>query len=263
MKKLMIQDLTPAAATIALLVTLGVSADAQWLNYKTPGAPRTPDGKVNLAAPAPRLPDGKPDLSGLWLVQGRYIADITSDLKPGEVQLQPWADELYKQRRATESKDDPTGKCIVGGVPRSTAVPYPFKIFHTSSNVVLILYEAVHSFRQIFMDGRPLPRDPNPQWFGYSVGRWEGDALVVESAGFNDNVWLDNFGHPATESLRVTERFRRKDFGHMSVEVTIDDPKAYKKPWTVTMPLVYQPDSEMLEYMCTENEKDFGRLVGK
>ena len=247
--------------TAMVLASAGISA--QWLKYPTPGIPRTADGKPDLTAPAPRLPDGKPDLSGLWLVAGSYIGDITKDLEAGEGQFQPWAEQLYQQRGATESKDDPTGKCIVGGVPRSTAVPYPFKIFNTTSNVVVILYEAVHSFRQVFLDGRPLPKEPNPQWFGYSVGHWDGDTLVVESAGFNDNVWLDNFGHPATEQLRVTERFRRKDFGHLSVEVTIDDPKTYKKPWTVTMPLNFQADTELLEYMCPENEKDFDRLVGK
>src|SRR4051794_2641124 len=217
----------------AILLTTA-STSAQWLKYPTPGIPRTADGKPNLAAPAPRLPDGKPDLSGLWLIAGSYIGDITKVLKGGEVQFQPWAEELYKQRRATESKDDPTGRGIVGGVPRSHAGPYPFKILHTTSNNVVLLYEAVHSFRQIFVDGRPLPKDPNPQWFGYSVGRWDGDTLVVDSAGFGDNVWLDNFGHPATDSLRVTERFRRQDFGHLSIEVTIDDPKTYRKPWTVT-----------------------------
>jgi len=246
---------------LASMVLTTAGASAQWLKYPTPGIPRTADGKPDLTAPAPRLSDGKPDLSGLWLVQGSYIGDITKDLEAGEVQFQPWAEEVYRQRRATESKDDPTGRCIVGGVPRSTAVPYPFKIFHTTSNVALILYEAVHAFRQIFMDGRPLPKEPNPQWFGYSVGRWDGDTLVVESAGFNDNVWLDNFGHPATGELRVTERFRRKDFGHLRVDVTIDDPKAYKKPWTVTMPFIFQADTEMLEYMCPENEKDFNRLM--
>jgi hypothetical protein len=151
---------------------------------------------------------------------------------------------------------------MVGGVPRSTAVPYPFKILNTTGMVV-ILYEAVHSYFQIFTDGRELPKDPNPQWFGYSVGRWQDDAFVVESAGFIDNVWLDNNGHPATENLRVTERFRRKDFGHMTVEVTINDPKSYTKPWTVTLPLLYQADSELLEYMCNENNKDIEHLVGK
>ncbi len=249
-------------AAMAAALIGGSAASAQWLTYPTPGIPRLPDGRPNLAAPAPRLADGRPDLSGLWLIQGLYIGDIAKDLEDG-VPFQPWAAELYKYRRETLSKDDPTGRCIVGGVPRSTAVPYPFKIFHTTSGPIVMLFEAVHSYRQIFMDGRPLPRDPNPQWFGYSVGRWEGDTLVVESSGFNDNVWLDNNGHPATERLRVTERFRRPDFGHLNIEVTIDDPKAYTRPWTVTLPFAFQPDTEMLEYMCPENEKDFNRLVGK
>jgi hypothetical protein len=248
--------------TFVAVLMMSVAPAAQWIKYPTPGIPRTPDGKPNLSAPAPRLADGKPDLSGLWLTQGIYIGDITKDRKE-PLPFQPWAAELYKQRRENLGKEDPTGRCIVGGVPRSTAVPYPFKILHTTGGMVVMLFEAVHSFRQIFMDGRPLPKDPNPQWFGYSVGHWDGDTLVVESAGFNDNVWLDNFGHPATETLRVTERFTRKDFGHSSVEVTIDDPKTYTKPWSVTLPLIFQPDTEMIEYMCTENEKDFGRLVGK
>ncbi len=237
-------------------------AGAQWLKYPTPGIPRTSDGKPNLTAPAPKTADGKMDPSGLWMTEGIYIGDITKDLKPGAVPFQPWSQELYKQRLGTLGKDDPTGRCIPGGVPRSTAVPYPFKIL-AAPNIVVVLYEAVHAYRQIFTDARPLPKDPNPNWLGYSIGHWEGDTFVVESAGFNDNVWLDNQGHPATESLRVTERFRRKDFGHMSVEILIDDPKTYTKPWTVTLPLVLQPDTEMLEYICPENEKDFNRLVGK
>jgi hypothetical protein len=249
------------AATLAALVATG-PASAQWFKQPTPGIPRTADGKPDLTAPAPKTADGKMDPSGLWLTQGIYIGDIAKDLKPGEVPFQPWAEALYKHRRETQSKDDPTGHCIPGGVPRSDAVPYPFKILVTPG-IVVVLYEAVHSYRQIFTDGRSLPKDPNPNWLGYSVGRWDGDTFLVESAGFNDNVWLDNFGHPATESLRVTERFRRKDFGHMEIQITIDDPKAYTKPWTVTLPLVLQPDTEILEYICSENERDLQHLVGK
>jgi len=239
---------------IAALFLMTASPAAQWLNYPTAGIPRTPDGKPNLSAPAPRTADGKPDLSGLWRPVKILIGDIATDLKPGEVPFQPWAAALYKHRRETHSKDDPTARCIVGGVPRSDLVPYPFKVLQVPGMVV-ILYEAVHSYRQIFMDGRELPKDPNPNWFGYSVGRWEGDAFVVETAGFNDNVWLDNFGHPGTERLRVIERFRRTDFGHMDIQITIDDPKAYTKPWTVTLPLALQPDTELLEYICNENNK--------
>ena len=248
--------------TIAALLMMTAAPSAQWLGYPTPGIPRTPDGKPNLTAPAPRTADGKPDLSGLWLTRGIYIGNIAKDLKE-EPPMQPWAAELYKKRRDTLSKDDPTGRCIPGGVPRSTAVPYPFKILSTTSNIVVVLYEAVHAYRQIFTDGRALPKDPNPNWMGYSIGRWEGDTFVVESSGFNDNVWLDNNGHPAGESLRVTERFRRKNFGSMDVEITIDDPKTYTKPWNVTIPLAFQPDTEMLEYICPENEKDYDRLQGR
>jgi hypothetical protein len=250
--------MTRRHTAIALAVTLGAaitttSLSAQWIKYPTPGIPRTADGKPNLSAPAPKTPDGKPDLSGIWLVQGLYIGDIARDLKEGPP-MTPWAADLYKHRRDTLSKEDPTGWCVVGGVPRSTAVPYPFKILNTNGMVV-ILYEAVHSFRQIFTDGRPLPTDPNPQWFGYSIGRWEGDTFVVSSAGFNDNAWLDNFGHPGTESLKVTERFRRKDFGHLEVQVTIDDPKAYTKPFTVRVNQRIMVDSEMIEFICNENER--------
>ena len=249
-------------AIAAALTMMTTSASAQWLNYPTPGLPRTADGKPNLSAPAPKQADGKPDLSGLWLTQGIYIGDIAKDLKPGEVPFQPWAEKLFKERRENLSKDDPTGWCIPGGVPRSTAVPYPFKVLHTRGMVVM-LYEAVHSYRQIFTDGRELPKDPNPTWLGYSVGKWEGDDFVVQTEGFNDRGWLDNNGHPATELLKVTERFRRKDFGHMSIEITIDDAKAYTKPWKVTLPLVISADNELIEYICTENNRDLEHLVGK
>ncbi|HXH24367.1 MAG TPA: hypothetical protein VNI78_03895 [Vicinamibacterales bacterium] len=244
-----------ALAVVFLLPAPLLAQLPGWINYPTPGIPRHPDGKPHLSAPTPRTPDGKPDLSGLWRPAATLVGDISRGMKPGEtVPFQPWAEELYKKRRATESKDDPTASCIVGGVPRSDLVPYPFKIL-TVPGLTVILYEAVHSYRQIFTDGRPLPVDPNPAWFGYSVGRWDGDTFVVETTGFNDNVWLDNFGKPATSALRVTERFRRKNFGQMDVEITIDDPKAYTRPWTVTLPLALQPDTEIIEYMCNENNK--------
>ena len=164
-------------------------------HHPTAGIPRTPDGKPNLNAPAPRTPDGKPQLAGLWRPSPGMIGDIAKNLKPGEVPFQPWAEALYKQRRANNSKDDPTANCIVGGVPRSDLVGYPFKILQVPG-MVAILYEAVHSYRQIFTDGRALPVDPNPTWFGYSVGHWDGDTLVVETTGFNDKGWLDNAGKP-------------------------------------------------------------------
>ena len=242
--------------TIVALVVMSAPSAAQWLNYPTAGIPRAADGKPNLTAPVPRTSDGKPVLAGLWKPSPGLVGDVARNLEPGSVPFQPWAETLYKERRANNSREDPTASCIVGGVPRSDFVGYPFKILQVPGMVV-ILYEAVHSYRQIFTDGRELPRDPNPAWFGYSVGRWDGDEFVVQTAGFNDNVWLDNAGKPATEHLRVTERFVRKDFGNMDIRITIDDPKAYTRPWTVTQPLAYQADTELLEYICNENNKYF------
>jgi hypothetical protein len=251
---------TTAAA--AMTVLLAVVAPAQWLNYPTPGVPRTSNGKPDLSAPAPKSADGKPDLSGLWQTQVGYTGNLARDLKPGEVSFQPWAETLYKHRQDTEGKDDPQAYCVLSGVPREHVVPYPFKILNTNGMIV-ILYEALHSYRQIFMDGRKLPKDPNPTWMGYSVGHWEGDTLVVESSGFVNNEWLDNGGHPGTEAMHLTERFRRPDFGHIDLQLTIDDPKAYTKPWTVKLQFTAVPDSELIEYVCSENEKDLGHLVGR
>ena len=234
---------------------------AQWLNYPTPGIPRLPDGKPNLAAPAPKTADGKPDLSGVWMTHPGYTGNIAKDLKPGEVSFQPWAETLYKHRVATNSKEDPQGRCVLSGVPRENVVPYPFKILNTNGPIV-ILYEALHSYRQIFVDGRPLPKDPNPSWMGYSVGHWDGDTLVVESAGFVDNNWLDNSGHPGTEALHLTERFRRTGPATMSYEVTVDDPRAYTQPWKQSRVFRLQSGIELMEYVCLENEKDRSHLLG-
>lgn len=244
------------------MLLLAAALPAQWLTYPTPGVPRLPGGKPNLSAPAPKTADGKPDLSGVWQTRGGYTGNLARDLKPGDVSFQPWAEALYKHRQETEGKDDPQARCVLSGVPREHVVPYPFKILN-SSGVIVILYEALHSYRQIFMDGRPLPKDPNPTWMGYSVGHWEQDTLVVESAGFVENNWLDNGGHPGTEALHLTERFRRPDFGHIELQMTIDDPKAYTKPWTVKLQFLATPDTELIEYVCDENEKDLSHLVGK
>lgn len=245
---------------IAGLMFLGVctTLPAQWLKIKTPGIPRAADGKPDLNAPAPRTPDGKPDLSGLWGTEDNtYGLNITSDLKPGE--LLPWAEEVYKSRLASLDKDTPATRCLPGGPTEILGDQY--RIIQ-APNVMGILY-AGGAYRQIFLDGRELPKDPNPTWWGYSVGHWEGDALVVESAGFNDRSWLDYSGHPHTEALRVTERFRRRDFGHMELQVTLEDPKTFTKPITLTLAVNYVPDTEMLEYVCNENEKDSAHLVGK
>ena len=242
---------------VVAVFVMNTSIAAQWLKYPTPDIPRTADGKPDLSAPTPRSANGKPVLAGLWRPAPGLVGDMTRGMKSGEtVPFQPWAETLFKERRANNSRDDPTASCVVGGVPRSDFVGYPFKILERPEMVV-IMYEAVHSYRQIFTDGRKLPTDPNPAWFGYSVGRWDGDVFVVESSGFNDNVWLDNAGRPATEQLKVTERFVRKNFGQMEIQVTIDDPKAYTKPWSVTQQLAFQADTELLEYICNENNKYF------
>jgi hypothetical protein len=248
---------------VVLFFALGVSVSAQWLNLPTPGLPRTANGKPNLAAPAPQTADGKPDLSGLWMLNAGpgHIANITADLKAGEIQ--PWADKLYKQRLGNLGKDDPwTVQCLPAG-PRQILKggDGPARMIQTPA-LLLILYDDL-SYRQIFLDGRELPKDPNPSWMGYSVGHWEGDTLVVESTGFNDRSWLDMGGHPHTESLRTTERFRRTSLGHIELQVTFDDPKAYKKPWSVSFGVNLTPDTEMIEYVCNENEKDRAHLVGR
>lgn len=248
--------------TVFATFALSASAWAQWEKILTPGVPRLPDGKPNLAAPAPRTADGKPDLSGIWVTSPGYTGNIAKDLKPGEVSFKPWAEALYKHRVETESREDPQARCVLSGVPRENVVPYPFKILNTDGMIV-ILYEALHSYRQIFMDGRPLPKSPNPAWMGYSTGHWEDDTLVVQSSGFVDNNWLDNSGHPGTEALRLTERFHRRDFGHIDLQMTVDDPKAYTKPWNVHLVFNLTPDTELIEYVCDENEKDVGHLVGK
>lgn len=241
-----------------------VCVSAQWLKVPTPGMPRLADGKPNLEAPAPKMADGKPDLQGIWRQPDgvKYTINLAADMKPGDVPMQPWAAVEYKRRQDTISKDDPVGFCLPPGVPEMTSVPYPYKILQNTSQV-LMLFEAFATFRQIFLDGRVAPKDPNPTWWGYSVGRWEGDALVVESSGFNGRTWIDTGGHPATDALRVTERYRRRDFGHMDLTITVDDPKAYTQPWTVTYPLILMPDTELLEYVCGENNRDVEHLVGK
>ena len=248
---------------IALAALLAGAAPAQWLTNKTPNVPRTADGKPNLTAPAPRLPDGKPDLSGIWNPNPKYLVNIAADLKPGEVPMQPWAEAIFKERSAgLHAHEEPDANCLPQGVPKIDAAPVPWKLVQVPGQVV-ILYEAFTQWRQIFMDGRGLPEDPNPIWLGYSIGHWDGDTLVVESNGFNGKAWLDQQGHPSTEKLRVTEKFRRKDFGHMEIEITIDDPGAYTKPWTITETPTLLVDTELLEFICAENEQDIKHMVTK
>ena len=242
---------------------VSTSAFAQWHGYPTPGIPRTPDGKPNLSAPAPRAQDGKPDLSGIWL-SSRPSFNVAQNLKEGDtIPFQPWARQVFEERQANHSKDDPSARCLPTGPTQKPTLVTPFKIVQIPG-LTLILNESRTTFRQIFTDGRPLPKVVDwPAWQGFSVGKWEGDTFVVETTGTNGKFWLDQAGHPATESFHLTERFRRRDFGHMDMEMTIDDPKAYTKPWKMYVNLALQTDTELLEFICEENEKDSGRMVGK
>ena len=253
----------------------------QWPPYPTAGVPKTPDGKPNLVAPAPRTPDGKPDLSGIWLNvrgfgQGRLAGvggaagaplldgtippranqfwDIGWGLEGG-LPLRPWAAELLKKRMADAGKDNPDAHCLPMGNMQLHNHPQPRKIIQTP-HVIVILYEGNAGIRQIFMDGRPLPdNDPQPWWYGYSTGKWDGDTLVVETAGFRDGGWLDINGSPLTDAAKWTERLRRVNYGNLEIQITVDDPKAYTRPWTVKIDQRIMLDSELIEFICAENEK--------
>ena len=239
---------------LAVMLCASVPADAQWLKTKTPGIPRTKDGTANLTAPAPKGPNGKPDLSGIWRAEpGGYFLDLTSDLKPDEIL--PWAAALATERAARFSTDHPSYRCMPEIGP--TYSFGPFKFLHTGGTLAMLPEGGPH--RQILIDGRALPDDPQPTWMGYSVGHWEGNTMVVESAGFNDRTWLDYGGHPHSEALRTTERFTRKDFGHMQIQITFSDPKAYTRPWTITLQAELMADTELLENVCNENDKSTGR----
>lgn len=254
----------PALLSLCALLISAVPATAQWLKQPTTGIPRTRDGKPNLTAPAPRTTDGRPDLSGLWTkISPKYSRNIAADLKPGEIQ--PWARALVEQRREDLGKDYMNVRCVPLGPGYTTAADSTgaemMKIVQTPG-LILILNPDL-TYRQIYMDGRSLESSPNPSWMGYSVGRWEGDTLVVESNGFNDRTWLDHDGHPHTEGLRVTERYRRPNFGGLEVEVTVSDPGAYARPWTVAVRAELAPDTEMIEWVCNESPHGVEHWVGK
>ncbi len=227
---------------------------AQWVK---------PAAKVNLNGPAPRTADGKPDLSGFWVSSVKYNTSLAVDLAPGTVKMTPWGQALYDERVRTNSHSDPENVCLPSGTPRINAAGgFPNRVIQTPAMIV-ILYEIKMLYRSIFLDGRTLQKDANPTWMGYSTGRWDGDALVVRTTGFNDKTWLDDQGHPHSESLVVTERYRRPDYGHLFIDITIDDPIAYEKPWTATEDLRLELDGDLLEYVCIENEKDAPHLVDK
>jgi hypothetical protein len=248
-------------ATVLLFTLLASSAGAQW-SYRDPTAPRTADGKVDVKAPAPRTASGTVDLSGIWQTDLKYNANLAVDSRPGDVVLLPWGQALFQERQNNLGKDDPEGFCLPPGVPRVSGVPFPEKIIQTPTAIV-ILYETRATFRQIFLDSHTVVNDPQPTWMGYSKGRWQGETLVVETTGFNDKTWLDDAGHPHSDQMKVTERFRRPDFGHLLIEITIEDPLAYAKPWTVTQEFQLIADGELIEYVCNENNRDLPHLVGK
>ena len=243
-------------------------ARAQWLDLKRKGVPRTPDGNPNLAAAVPRTPDGKPDLSGVWLGDqwnpvGRR-PNPPAAAKPEGPEMLPEAQKLFAARRANNGRDNPEARCMPQGVPYASTLPYPFEIINAPGKLV-IDYEMFSLHRQIFTDGRELPKEfLSPTWMGYSVGKWEGDDFVAETAGFNDQVWgVDLAGHPHSDIEHVIERFHRLDYGHMDVQVTIIDPKTYAKPWVMpTMRYTLLPDTDLLEFVCEKNV-DPQHMVGK
>jgi hypothetical protein len=241
-----------------LIVAAVVGLQAQWFNYPDPRIPRLPDGKPNLSAPPPRAPDGKPDFSGVWASDpGGYQLNITAELEPEH--FQPWALAVSKERANSFAAGSPTARCLPAG-PTIRSFIGPSEIVQTSRMMVL-LNETTGRFRQVFLDGRTLPMDPNPTWDGYSVGSWDGDTLIVESAGYNDRSWLDFAGHPHSDALRLTERYRRTDFGHIELQITIDDPKAYRKPWTIEVGLRLIPDADLLENVCAENQQPTSKML--
>ncbi len=266
----MAQSLVERVAMKTVLVALLTIASsgalaAQWIRQPTAGIPRTPDGAPNLAAPPPRTPDGKPDLSGLWLkVSPKYARNIAADLKPEEIQ--PWARQRVEQNREDLGKGGMQVRCLPLGPAYATSGDSTgsemMRIVQTPALVVMLNPDL--TYRQIWMDGRSLEPEPNPSWMGYSVGRWDGDTLVVESDGFNAGTWLDRDGHPHTEQLRLTERYRRPSFGTLEIDATFSDPGAYARPWTVKIRADYAADTEMLEWVCNEGaNRSLGHWVGQ
>jgi hypothetical protein len=259
--------ITVSLIIVTVLLAINRTSGAQWLNHLDRTIPRTPDGKPDLTAPAPRTPAGVPDLSGIWRISARRIplpgqSAVSLAAEGIDVPFQVAAEALYNQRVDNQRKEIPSAQCLPHGVPGSMLIGnLPFKILQTPG-LAVILYEEFLDWRQIFTDGREFPKEPNPSWFGYSVGHWVQDTLIVTTIGFNDRTWLDLDGHPHSDALRITEAFHRQDFGHMEVEVTIDDAKMYTKPWIVSLPFDLIPDTELMEYVC-ENERDAAHLVGK
>jgi hypothetical protein len=247
-----VRPLLAAAAVAAIAFAAFLSAAGQ----QTPA--RTPTEKAK-PGPAPRTAGGKMDFSGIWSPDRNFIYDLHDALQKGEVlPLQPWAEKVARER---PSKDDPEALCLPTGVPRQA--PYPWRIVQTATHMFFLFEGNIHSYRQIFLDGRKHPDDPDPTWYGHSVARWDGDTLVVDSVGFNDKFWFDFAGHPHTEQLHVIERYRRPDVDHLEYDTTVEDPGAYTKPFTLHGHSVYQHNDDLIEYICNENNKDVEHIVGK
>ena len=274
-----------SAAAAAVVAGTLAPLDAQWFTQPSPRAPRTADGKVDLSAAAPRLADGRPDLSGVWMtaepacvIRGTVPLNelrtlIPPSLKcpvrqatfsrqsinmgidmPDGLPYQPWLAALVQQRTANQALDDPHIRCLPALFLRAYGLPHYLKFIQTP-DVLVMLNEYNGVYRQVFSDGRALPKDPNPSWQGYSSARWEGDALVIDSLGFRDDLWIDWDGSVITEAARLRERIRRPDFGHLEIDVTVDDPKAYTKPWTVTLRQQFAADTELIDEICAEGER--------
>jgi hypothetical protein len=262
-----------AVASVAAILLSAWPADAQWLKYPTPNVPRRVDGTPNLEAPAPRAADGRPDLAGVWQLEAPPCPpEGCVDYQPGpeflniaakhggDLPYQPWAAALVRARAADIGRDDPVAFCRPPGAVRILTFP-PYRKFLQLPGVFVILSERDVTFRQIYTDGRALPVDPVPTPNGYSAGRWEGDTLVVETNGLRDGTWLDRRGNPQTDAATLTERFRRVNFGLLQIELTVNDPKAYTRPWTVTLNQRLVLDADLLDYHCTDNEKDAQHVV--
>ena len=267
------------AASLSSL-TLPGTVSAQWLKYPTAGVPRTADGKPDLTAPTPKDADGKPDFSGIWLSDNINCRNRSQDPDSlvcgselpfgkegfnfgvslqGGLPYQPWLAALVKERTANKAKDDPHIICLPDNFLRNYSLPHLVKYVQTRGLLVQ-LDELNANYRQIFTDDRPLPEDPNPYWQGYSTAKWDGDTLVVHSAGFRDDLWIDNAGSVITSAAKVEERIRRPNYGHLDVQVTVDDPKAYTKPWTVTLHQRLALNTELVDEICLEDQKDSAHL---
>jgi hypothetical protein len=252
------------AVVMVMCTQIAVPA-AQWDPYPWRNMPRKADGTIDMQAPPRRTVDGKVDLSGFWMPLDpvKHLLNLAADLPPDSVPLQPWAKAVYEERIETNGKDHPGVRCWPSGIPEKNNIPDGLKVVQTP-DVMIFLHESRTIYRQIFTDGRSHPKnDPQPTWMGYSIGSWDGDTFVVDTVGFNGKTWLDMRGLPATEALHVIERFTRPTIGRIDIDVTIDDPKAYTKPWNVKLAWGLVPDTDLIESICEENNKDLPHMVGK